>query len=57
MSSTSPIVLKPGQSVIMDGVGQSVIIDGVEMTREEIKENRIDSYFYRKRADREMQKE
>lgn len=36
---SSPIVLNPGESVI---------VDGAEITFEEIKEAKIDSFLYRK---------
>ena len=38
-NSTNPIVLKPGDSVI---------VDGVEVTFEEIIEDKIDLFFFRK---------
>ena len=41
----SPIFLKPGWSVI---------VDGVEMTFEEIKEAKIDSIMYRKHLEKLM---
>ena len=39
MNSTTPIFLKPGMTVN---------VDGVEMTFEDIKESKIDSILYRK---------
>ena len=39
MTSTNPIFLEPGMSVILDGV---------ELTYEDIKESKIDSILYRR---------
>ena len=45
MNSTTPIFLKPGWTVN---------IDGVEMSYEEIKEAKIDSIMYRKHLEKLM---
>jgi hypothetical protein len=46
MNSTKTIFLKPGMSII---------IDGVEMSYEDIRESKIDSILYRKHLEELME--
>jgi hypothetical protein len=46
MNSTNTIFLKPGMSII---------IDGVEMSYEDIRESKIDSILYRKHLEELME--